>query len=49
MRMRIDVDLERGATVRTALPENAPWLGGRVLAQELLPGLSLVPATTTTG
>jgi hypothetical protein len=49
MRIRIHVDLERGATVRTDLPETVPWLGGRALVQELLPRLSLISAATTTG
>jgi aldehyde:ferredoxin oxidoreductase len=36
MRMRIDVDLEKGTTLRTDLPESAIWLGGRALADSIL-------------
>jgi len=36
MRIRIDVDLEKGSVVRTDLPESALWLGGRALAESLL-------------
>jgi aldehyde:ferredoxin oxidoreductase len=36
MRIRIDVDLEKGTIVRTDLPTNAQWLGGRALADNIL-------------
>jgi len=36
MRIRIDVDLEKGTILRTDLPENALWLGGRALADSIL-------------
>jgi aldehyde:ferredoxin oxidoreductase len=36
MRIRIDVDLEKGTILRTDLPENAIWLGGRALAESIL-------------
>jgi aldehyde:ferredoxin oxidoreductase len=36
MRIRIDVDLEKGTILRTDLRENALWLGGRALADSIL-------------
>jgi aldehyde:ferredoxin oxidoreductase len=36
MRIRIDVDLEKGTILRTDLPESAIWLGGRALADRIL-------------
>ena len=36
MRIRIDVDLEKGSIARTDLPTNAQWLGGRALADSIL-------------
>jgi len=36
MRTRIDVDIEKGTILRTDLPENAIWLGGRALAESIL-------------
>ena len=36
MRTRIDVDIEKGTILRTDLPENAIWLGGRSLADSIL-------------
>lgn len=36
MRIRLDVDLEKGMIVRTDLPESATWLGGRALADSIL-------------
>jgi aldehyde:ferredoxin oxidoreductase len=43
MRIRIDVDVEKGTILKTELPEHAIWLGGRaladsILAQEVPPG-----------
>ena len=36
MRTRIDVDLEKGTSVRTDLDESALWIGGRALADSIL-------------
>lgn len=36
MRIRIDVDLEKGRILRTDLPESDRWLGGRSLADNIL-------------
>jgi aldehyde:ferredoxin oxidoreductase len=36
MRVRIDVDLEKGTVVRTDLPTKAQWLGGRALADSIV-------------
>lgn len=36
MRVRIDVDLERGTILRSELPQKTIWLGGRALADSIL-------------
>jgi len=36
MRIRIDVDLEKGTVLKTDLPEKDLWLGGRALAESIL-------------